>query len=96
MTGPWIASMLDPSERDAGWDEVKMQPGAEIRYEDDKWRVGDVRLKMTSPGVWEPIEPSDRDDRDVREKIEDQREADFYRDDPDELPLDVEGDDGAS
>jgi hypothetical protein len=33
-------------------------------------------------------EPSDFDDRNVRERIEDQREADFYREDPEDIPLD--------
>jgi hypothetical protein len=49
----------------------------------------------------EPVEPieteplwswwpfgSEHDDRQTREKIEEQREADFYREDPDDMPLD--------
>jgi hypothetical protein len=38
-----------------------------------------------------PLEPSERDDLDIRERIEDQRDADFYHQ-PDEFPLD-EGED---
>lgn len=38
-------------------------------------------------------EQSDHDVHTVLEKVEDQREADFYREDPDELPLDEEGED---
>jgi hypothetical protein len=86
MTGPWIASMLDPSE-DVRVTEVLANVG---------WprKRGDPRDPEDMP-VWDEVW-NERDDRDVREKIEDQREADFYREDPDELPLDVEGDDGAS
>lgn len=40
-------------------------------------------------------EPLENDDRAVREKIEEQREADFYHE-VDEFPLDEEDEDAAS
>lgn len=38
--------------------------------------------------------PTEADDREVREKIEEQREADFYREDPADMPLDEEAENG--